>query len=678
MGSGPRPETAHTSDVDRDAPRDLAVAPAAGTGILRLQALFARGLPDVQLVAQLLQAHPSEHGPMAAWLHATAGNSYVQSVFGAIGPSPGSAWSPPIRLDPNAPPPPPKSTDPLSNGEDLDARAKKSLAEDLLKAKTDTGENAKKAVEILIEIDPQHRGKMIDELSDKSFENLLDRVPESDRERFAQLLDGTKRADRKLLLWGESHKARAENDIARHKGDAGRDAPLHKSVDEDTGEVVWDTDEEEKEEIEATYTRAQTINRKRHERRVAAVETTKSEVDVEVKRLMAKAKKGELTIADVDGMRDRKDLEYQIELENNISLTAHGAQLNNDPAVWSKPELETLRMTLARLPQVRNPDAFERMDRQPWQHDPFDGIGGQTSGGSEIDIYNQGTITEKGFRHGGDKREMVSDDFKHKYGDTIGSQEIVVTHEVGHDVAHQDKAAFEAMTKAAGWKKVKVDDLRADGVTDDDIAKLDARRSNPNANGGADIGGTSNTYAPISNSTDYWALPRTAVPSQAEAAPGSKGDDSWLYARVNPDEHFAEVYAKAVHVPEKLHDELVDRPTTAARDAEHKVKDTQQEIDDLNANPKAQGKDAKLAVLNKRLAALKQDATSKQTAKAQRAEEFRIMREGVFHTDKAVAIALERLKARKTSKAKLEIFEQRAAVASTPEQIAYLESEAMK
>src|SRR4249920_2245519 len=192
MGNGPRPETAHTSDADAngDAPRDLPGAPAAGTGILRLQALFARGLPDVQLVVQLLQAHPSEHGPMAAWLHATVGNSYAQSVFGALGPSTVSAWSPPIRLDPNAPPPPPNSTDPLSNGENLDARAKKSLAEDLLKAKADTGENAKKAVEILIEIDPQHRGKMIDELSDKSFENLLDSVPESDRERFAQLLDG--------------------------------------------------------------------------------------------------------------------------------------------------------------------------------------------------------------------------------------------------------------------------------------------------------------------------------------------------------------------------------------------------------------------------------------------------------------------------------------------------------
>jgi Na+-translocating ferredoxin:NAD+ oxidoreductase RnfC subunit len=54
------------------------------------------------------------------------------------------------------------------------------------------------------------------------------------------------------------------------------------------------------------------------------------------------------------------------------------------------------------------------------------------------------------------------------------------------------------------------------------------------------------------------------------------------------------------------------------------------------------------------------------------------MREDVFHTDKAVAIALERLKAKKASKAKLETFEQRAAVASTPEQIAYVENEAMK
>jgi hypothetical protein len=54
------------------------------------------------------------------------------------------------------------------------------------------------------------------------------------------------------------------------------------------------------------------------------------------------------------------------------------------------------------------------------------------------------------------------------------------------------------------------------------------------------------------------------------------------------------------------------------------------------------------------------------------------MREDVFHTDKAVVLARERLKAKKVSVSKLETFEERAAVASTPEQIAFLEAEAIK
>ena len=133
-----------------------------------------------------------------------------------------------------------------------------------------------------------------------------------------------------------------------------------------------------------------------------------------------------------------------------------------------------------------------------------------------------------------------------------------------------------------------------------------------------------------------------------------------------------------MHVPEKLHDELVDRPTTAAHEARKRADAMQQGIDDLKANPNAAGAQDKLAKLNRRMTALKEEAAGKETAQKQRAEEFRIMRENVFHTDKAVTIALEQLKTKKVSAAKQRVFEERAAVASTPEQIAYLQSEAMK
>jgi len=54
------------------------------------------------------------------------------------------------------------------------------------------------------------------------------------------------------------------------------------------------------------------------------------------------------------------------------------------------------------------------------------------------------------------------------------------------------------------------------------------------------------------------------------------------------------------------------------------------------------------------------------------------MRSDVFQTDQAVAIALKRLKTKKISAAQMAAFEGRAATASTPEQIAYLEKEATK
>jgi len=82
--------------------------------------------------------------------------------------------------------------------------------------------------------------------------------------------------------------------------------------------------------------------------------------------------------------------------------------------------------------------------------------------------------------------------------------------------------------------------------------------------------------------------------------------------------------------------------------------------------------------MTSRLASHKAEAANKDTAKQQRGDEFRIMRSDVFHTDQAVAIALERLKTKKVSAAQLAAFEEQAVTASTPEQIAYLEKEATK
>jgi hypothetical protein len=255
--------------------------------------------------------------------------------------------------------------------------------------------------------------------------------------------------------------------------------------------------------------------------------------------------------------------------------------------------------------------------------------------------------------------------------------EFVLTHEMGHDVGAKDTKAYEAFQKAAGWEKVKVDALVADGVSDDKIAELEKRRPDPNAKT-SDIKGRTKIYSPIVNSKDeYWAIPITAIPAQNESAPGPKNDDTWSYARVNPDEHFAEIYAKAVHVPEKLHDELVVRPTAAAAKAREKYLEMKHLYDAAmtDTSPKGQLKAANLRAL---MDALKGDMNRLEQARDERVGQFEIMRNDVFHTDKAVKLSIARLEFRGVSKDKLDAFKERAAGASTPEQVAFLENEAIK
>ena len=53
-------------------------------------------------------------------------------------------------------------------------------------------------------------------------------------------------------------------------------------------------------------------------------------------------------------MRERKDLEYEIECDNNLNLTAERSiGLSGDIVSWETDELELVRTTLARLPCSR-------------------------------------------------------------------------------------------------------------------------------------------------------------------------------------------------------------------------------------------------------------------------------------------------------------------------------------
>ncbi len=589
------------------------------------------------------------------------------------------ASSAPIQLNPNAPqrlpvPGPP----PLANEDDLKARADRMTAESLLKSKAlESGENATKAMEILVDVPENKRGKVIDDLDDKAFENLLDRVPHDQRERFAKLVNGSKNPARKLRLWAESHKSRARNDLRRFKGDVGPDSSINEQHIEEltrepgTPEPEYDASDNDE------RTDQQEANLGRHTRRTTSVVGTHGEIDDETERLLEKAKTGALTLADVDAVRERKDLEYEIERDNNLQLTSENVLRpeSKERVEWSVAELQQVRTTLARLPDehVRGAGSFDELERKLSRNIYTDGTGGAHQGRT-IDIRDWASTSGKGFSHGGNAREIVSDDFKRDHGNTISPLEYVLTHEIGHDVAKNTNAkAFENFKRVAGWQELGTDALREDGVTPDKLAELEKARPNPNEKQ-LNIGGDRRTYSPIPEKQTFWGIDQTAIPEEhagVDRTDPNAPTDPWGYSRVNPAEHFADVYAKAVHVPKQLHHDLVEEPAKEAQRARDELKKQEDAVAQMEASSP---RSSRLAEMRKQLATLEEEHVVAARAEKQRGEQFSVMRNEVFHTDQAVTAVSARLQAQGVSATKIADFKREAAIVSTPEQVEALAS----
>ena len=262
--------------------------------------------------------------------------------------------------------------------------------------------------------------------------------------------------------------------------------------------------------------------------------------------------------------------------------------------------------------------------------------------------------------------------------------ELALTHEIGHDVAHNNATAFEAFKKAGGWHAVDAKDLRADGLADDDIEKI--RRSQQTSSEGPVVQNESSYYTRNVHDPkhEFWAQDKTATPAQHVTRDGistganesmldDKGDDTWNYAKSNPAEHFADVYAKAVHVPEKLHADLVQMPQEAARAAHAQLEAKERELQALATSRRTAP--GQIAMLEMEIEEARKAVAYADRAADQRGEQFRIMREDVFRTDKAATQARARLQFLNVDPKQLVAFDERAARLSTPEQIAALEQE---
>ncbi|HWU87036.1 MAG TPA: hypothetical protein VN253_07165 [Kofleriaceae bacterium] len=165
----------------------------------------------------------------------------------------------------------------------------------------------------------------------------------------------------------------------------------------------------------------------------------------------------------------------------------------------------------------------------------------------------------------------------------------------------------------------------------------------------------------------YHAADETAIPSFDET-----NSDRWKYAATNAQEHWAELYAMAVEMPDQLYSDYVAMPAERLRILRETLA---AQHDALQKVGPASSQGLALTV--------KIEETERAIARAEKVVEQRralydIIRNDVFHGDKNTHAAVERLKKRGASDDAIRAFEDKAARVSTPQQIGELERGAMQ
>ena len=239
-------------------------------------------------------------------------------------------------------------------------------------------------------------------------------------------------------------------------------------------------------------------------------------------------------------MRARKDLELGIEMQHNVNLTAAHDKVRGDGTrvEWTAPELREVQSSLSQLPAEHvQGSRFERLHRTIASH-AIQSQGGVYEG-DRISIY--------------DNAHRGPDNDKHpKYrragGDEIGWLEYSITHEIGHDAERQHASAFKKFQKAGGWETVEGANLPLPAT---ERERLELRRRGAVTKPG-DVMVEGKDYTPAGDKEGrYHRVDDGVIPESSH----------WRYAKTNAQEHFAEVYAKAVHAPEVVYQDMVIAPS---------------------------------------------------------------------------------------------------------------------
>jgi hypothetical protein len=518
------------------------------------------------------------------------------------------------------------------------------------------------ALNLLTSLPPEAQGLAIDALPQDKFDALIANTPDVRQDEFKSLIKHTTDPQRKLLLWEKFHHREVISDWHARQGDIGPEQD----------------DTLTPEQNDALRTPAQQEAYRLHKVRENYSATSLEEISEEANFLR---NADYFDASDVDALMERKDIEHQMELKYNLNITNKAGKRagpNGTKIIWDKEQLAGLESSFAQLPddhtvgnkrlkELHRSDVYEENGKKEKD------TGGLHTEDGRIQIFDSGMdLKGDGYRHGGDKRELASPYICGKCGTKITVLDMVVTHEIGHDIHTNNPALHAEFQRINGWETKTKAQLTAAGLTAKEIKQLEKTRDG-NYTGRKQIHKDGKIYMIDPYGAGYLIVNENALPAEGEAKWGAGGteDDTWEYARSNFDDHFAETYAKAVHAPLMLHSDLVEEPQKRLDDATTKQSGAKRILDTMKAGGADQADiDKAQARFDAADAELK-----KATDQAQmRGDTFKLMRNDIFNTDEAQTQAEARMRTAGKTQADIDAFKLEAAKASTPEQIKTLEA----
>jgi hypothetical protein len=401
----------------------------------------------------------------------------------------------------------------------------------------------------------------------------------------------------------------------------------------------------------------------RNVRRDRAAASTKDEVAREI----VEARQGGVTGAEVGDIVARKQLEGDIEMRYGIELTDAAAK-GHAQKHWSTDDLGQIDGALAEIPvhHLRALGAIHRADKS--SSEKAGGMFDNQSG--NLEIFDQATLNGP--------NAGIGSPLSGRMGNRRGARNNRVTsvadvfqHEIGHAAAKADPRAYQKFIQAAGWKKIGDKDL--EGLSAQDRGHLASERKQRDAA----IAGKPTAHdhgvaeRPITKDGQIYQVDRYDggyLARDQDAIPAGSG---WDYASSAPQEHFAEVYAKALQIPETLHEEMIAGPKRAYEQAAAQLNTKQMNrlfggLFGMDAPTTADG-DLKAAEAE--VARLRHMAESRQA-------QWNVMRQDVFGvTDAEVNRQAKMLAESGASKDDVKDFRDRAAMAMTPKQLERLAAE---